>query len=107
MVSTVGRKKILMREKGETSPLPENEEIDSEEQQKEEEIIYQIALNTEWIEGLMQRIQQSLISHTPLIMCEKDLEALNFMMLATSCSDTKTILEKINEIESENNTSER
>jgi hypothetical protein len=49
----------------------------------------------------MQRIQQSLISSTPLIMCEKDSDALNFLVLAASCAEPKTIVERISEMTKE------
>ena len=74
-----------------------------EEIEKEEELIeiaYQSALSVDWVEGLMQRIQQSLMSNTPLIMCAKDLDALDFLLLASGCAEPKTILaaiEKMNE----------
>ena len=74
------------------------EEIDKEEELNE--IACQSALSTNWVEGLMQRIQQSLMSNTPLIMCEKDLDELNFLLLTSGCADPKTVLaavEKLNE----------
>ena len=76
----------------------QGEEIDKEEELNE--IACQSALSTNWVEGLMQRIQQSLMSNTPLIMCEKDLDELNFLLLTSGCADPKTVLaavEKINE----------
>ena len=81
----------------------EQAEKQVEEIEKEEELIeiaYQSALSADWVEGLMQRIQQSLMSNTPLIMCAKDLDALDFLLLASGCSEPKTVLtaiEKMNE----------
>lgn len=78
----------------------ENKEIEEKEDELNE-IAYQSALSTNWIEGLMQRIQQSLISNTPLIMCEKDLEALDFLLLTSGCADSKTVLATINKMNEE------
>lgn len=92
-MQTVGKGK----RREEISEEPEEIEMSEGEQQ----VVYQIRLSTEWIEGLMQRIQQSLISNTPLIMCEKDLNALEFMVLATSCVNPQDILIKIEEMKKE------
>ena len=81
--------------------VQEKEQVEEIEKEDElNEIAYQSALSTNWVEGLMQRIQQSLMSNTPLIMCEKDLDALDFLLLASGCAEPKTILaaiEKMNE----------
>lgn len=74
---------------------------ETENKATEDSVKYQIALSVEWIEGLMQRIQQSLVSNTPLIMCEKDLDALDFMVLATSVAEPKTILVAVEQMKEE------
>lgn len=74
---------------------------ETENETTEDSVKYQTALSVEWIEGLMQRIQQSLISSTPLIMCEKDLDALDFMVLATSVVEPKVILAAVERIKEE------
>jgi len=79
--------------------LEKTEEIENEV--TEDSVRFQIAISVEWVEGLMQRIQQSLVSSTPLIMCEKDLDALDFMVLATSISEPKAILDAIGQIKEE------
>ena len=74
---------------------------ETENKATEDSVKYQIALSVEWIEGLMQRIQQSLVSNTPLIMCEKDLDALNFMVLTTSVTEPKAILVAVERMKEE------
>ena len=74
---------------------------ESEPKVKENSVAYQRAITVEWVDGLMQRIQQSLISSTPLIMCEKDVDALDFLVLAASCAEPKTIVERISEMTKE------
>lgn len=71
------------------------------EELNEDAVTYQLAISAEWVEGLMQRIQQSLISNTPLIMCEKDLDVLDFVVLATSVVEPKAILARIGELKQE------
>jgi len=71
---------------------------ETENELTEDSVTYQIATSIEWIEGLMQRIQQSLISNTPLIMCKKDLDALDFQILVATCVEPKLVLAKIEEI---------
>ena len=80
--------------------LEEKAEV-SESKLTENSVGFQIATSIEWIEGLMQRIHQSLVSNTPLIMCEKDLDALDFLVLAASCAEPKAIVERISEIKKE------
>lgn len=82
--------------------LEEAEEAEEPENKlTEDSVAYQIAISTEWVEGVMQRIQQSLISNTPLIMCEKDLDALEFMVLATSVAEPKAILMAVERMKEE------
>ena len=76
-------------------------EEESEPKVNEDSVAYQTAITIEWVDGLMQRIQQSLISSTPLIMCEKDVDALDFLVLAASCAEPKTIVERISETNKE------
>lgn len=77
------------------------EEKESEPKVNEDSVAYQIAVTVDWVDGLMQRIQQSLISSTPLIMCEKDSDALDFLVLAASCAEPKAIVERISEMDKE------
>ena len=76
-------------------------EEESEPKVNEDSVAYQTAITVEWVDGLMQRIQQSLISSTPLIMCEKDGDALDFLVLAASCAEPKAIVERISEMDKE------
>lgn len=89
----------MQKNKANEADLEKTEE--TENKATEDSVKYQIALSVEWIEGLMQRIQQSLISNTPLIMCEKDLDALDFMVLATSVTEPKTILVAVEQMKEE------
>ena len=84
--------------------MDEKKKEDTEESEpkiNEDSVAYQREITIEWVDGLMQRIQQSLISSTPLIMCEKDLDALDFLVLAASCAEPKTIVDKISEMKKE------
>lgn len=74
---------------------------ESEPKINEDSVAYQREITIEWVDGLMQRIQQSLISSTPLIMCEKDVDALDFLVLAASCAEPKTIVGRISEMNEE------
>ena len=77
-------------EEKEKEDLEQAEE--SETKANEDSVKFQTTITVEWIDGLMQRIQQSLISSTPLIVCEKDLDALDFLVLAASVAEPKAIL---------------
>lgn len=86
----------------EKKDLEEVEKVEvSESKLTENSVGFQIATSIEWMEGLMQRIHQSLVSNTPLIMCEKDLDVLDFVLLATSAVDPKAVLAVINRAEEE------
>ena len=58
-------------------------------------IEYRRMITHEWIDGLMQRISCALDSNTPLTVCPRDYEVLNFVMLALNCVDIDGVLELI------------
>ena len=53
---------------------------------------YRRAVTHEWVDGLMQRINCALASNTALTVCPRDLDALNFVMVALGCVDVDAIL---------------
>ena len=72
---------------------PTGEDMDASAEPDGHEVMeYRRAVTHEWVDGLMQRINCALASNTALTVCPRDLDALNFVMVALGCVDVDAIL---------------